>query len=472
MKNLSLQDLLNAKGGPVKLLRNSRLRPESSAPYISEHYLNGPVKPEEFSDWAKEQRGWHETAVLFDLTHHMSQIHISGPNAKGLIGHLAINNPNGFYPGRCSQMSMCSADGYSITDGILYCLGDNEFEFVGPNLGVDWIQFNGETGKFDVKLIRDDRAPSYPDGAAFTRRHYRFQIQGPNAVQIIERMTGKPFPDVKFFHYTNIEIAGHKATALRHGMAGAAGLEVFGPWQDREEVRRVIIDVGRDFGMCLVGTRAYFTNPVESGWMPTFVPAIYTRDTMQAFRNWLPATKPDSLYSLEGSYYSENIEDYYITPYDLGYDKLINFDHDFIGKDALGKIDPQSRRKKATLAWNGEDVVKVLASMFERNDKKIKTLDLPTIGRTLVTTRTCDKIMRRGEMAGISFLAGYISTERLILSLALVDRNVEIGDELVILWGEAGSFNDVGLEPTEMFEIRATVTPTPYDAYAREKYRS
>ena len=60
----SLQDLIDEKGGPVQLLRNSRLRPERVAPYSHEHYLNGPVKPEEFSDWAAEQKAWHESAGM------------------------------------------------------------------------------------------------------------------------------------------------------------------------------------------------------------------------------------------------------------------------------------------------------------------------------------------------------------------------------------------------------------------------
>ena len=35
---------------------------------------------------------------------------------------------------------------------------------------------------------------------------------------------------------------------------------------------------------------------------------------------------------------SNNIEDYYMTPYELGYGPFVKFDHDFIGREALEKI--------------------------------------------------------------------------------------------------------------------------------------
>jgi vanillate/3-O-methylgallate O-demethylase len=471
MNGKSLEDLIKAYGDPVKLLRNAQQRPAQLAPYSSEFYPGVPAKPDVFSDWATEQKAWHDSAVLFDLNHHMTEIYIKGPDARRLVSYLAANSPDNFRSGRASQMVLVNADGYSVTDGILYSFEGDEYNFVGPNTGVDWIEFHGRTGSFDVELTRDERSPGYADGRAFARRNFRYQIQGPAAVQVIEKLTGKPFPDVKFFHYAPFEAAGVKCTALRHGMAGTAGLELFGPFEQREKIRDAIIAAGREFGLCLVGTRGYFSNPVESGWLPVLISGIYSGESTKAFREWMPATHPDSLYSLEGSFYSDNIEDYYVTPYDLGYDRLIKFDHDFIGSDALKRIEPLAHRKKATLDWKGEDWVKVFTAMSQRSDDVVKIMDLPLVSRPLLTTRTCDAILKGGKPAGISFLAGYISAERTILSLGIVDKDVEIGDELVLLWGEAGGHNDTRVQPTKLFEIRTTVTPTPYSDYAREQYR-
>ena len=43
-------------------------------------------------------------------------------------------------------------------------------------------------------------------------------------------LNGGPVPDVKFFHMDAINIKGQKVRALRHGMAGAPGLEIWGPY--------------------------------------------------------------------------------------------------------------------------------------------------------------------------------------------------------------------------------------------------
>ena len=40
-------------------------------------------------------------------------------------------------------------------------------------------------------------------------------------------------------------------------------------------------------------------------------------------------------------------------------DSLVKFDHDFTGREALEKVAKNPKRKKVTLAWNGDDVTKV-----------------------------------------------------------------------------------------------------------------
>ena len=75
--------------------------------------------------------------------------------------------------------------------------------------------------------------------------------------------------------------------------------------------------------------------------------------------------------------------------------------------------------------------------------------------------------------SGNSAYTGYTPNERSILSLALVDPAVEIGDEIVIHWGEAGGgYGDaLFLLAMHIAEIRATVSPAPYTRVAREDYR-
>src|SRR5215471_19205256 len=120
----------------------------------------------------------------------------------------------------------------------------------------------------------------------------------------------------------------------------------------------------------------YATNTLESGWIPSPLPAVYTGDKMKAYREWLPLSSYEASGSIGGSFYSKNIEDYYMTPYALGYGSSVKFDHDYIGKEAIQRQSTQPHRKKVTFAWNKEDVLKILSSMFDEGPV-YKYLDIP-----------------------------------------------------------------------------------------------
>jgi vanillate/3-O-methylgallate O-demethylase len=457
MSPQNLEELLTAVGNPVNMLRNSQI-----GAYVY------PTVPSEFSNWRDEQRAWRETAVLFDQSHHMVDIYIEGPDSLKLLSSLAINSFAKFPVNRAKQFGPCSYDGCVIGDGILFHLELNKLVFVGRAPAASWIEFHAQTGGYQVKTLKDDRSPGNPRGKAVSRVSYRFQIQGPNAMQVIEKMNGGPIPEIKFFSMDTINIAGRKVRALRHGMAGAPGLEVFGPYEEREEIRAAIVKAGKEFGLREVGARAYATNTLESGWIPSPLPAVYTGAKMKTYREWLPVTSYEATGSLGGSFYSNNIEDYYLTPYALGYGPFVKFDHDFIGREALERIADGPHRKKVTFAWNAEDVTEVFASMFVPGGENYKYIDLPLSN---YASASYDKVMKRGRIVGLSMFAGYSYNERSMLSLGTVDPDVEIGDELTLVWGEeGGGSKKATVERHKQIEIRAIVSPAPYSVAARTSY--
>jgi vanillate/3-O-methylgallate O-demethylase len=459
MSTQSLEALLRSAPDPVTLLRNSQV-----GAYVY------PIVPSEFSNWRSEQRGWRETAVLYDQSHHMAEIAVTGPDALKLLSSLTINSFAGFAPNKAKQMVPCSYDGYVIGDGILFHLDKDELLFVGRTPTVNWIQFHAETGGYNVQFVRDDRSPSNPRGKAVVRRHYRYQIQGPNAAKVLERVNGAPLPDVKFFNMDTIKIRGRPVRCLRHGMAGAPGLEIWGPYGEGEEIREAIIEAGKDFGLFQVGARAYSSNTLESGWIPSPLPAVYTGNAMKKYREWLPANGYEGTASIGGSFVSDDIEDYYLTPFALGYGPFIKWDHDFIGREALERQAKEPQRKKVTFAWNAEDVLKIFASLLEPGRENYKYFDFPNSN---YASSTYDSVMMGGKVVGFSMFGGYSYNERTVLSLGVVDPNVEIGDVLTLLWGEEqGGTRKTTVEPHVQLEIRVKVSPTPYSRDAREGYHA
>jgi len=273
---------------------------------------------------------------------------------------------------------------------------------------------------------------------------------------------------VKFFTMDWIRVAGRRVRALRHGMSGAPGLEIWGPYEEGDEIRETILEAGREFGLVPVGSRAYASNTLESGWIPSPLPAVYTGERMKPYREWLPASGYEGTGSVGGSFVSNDIEDYYMTPYELGYGPFVKFDHDFIGREALEKLSREPQRKKVTFAWNGADLARIYASLFEPEAEHYKFFDLPIAN---YSSSSYDAVTRGGKTVGLSMFGGYSYNERSGLSLGVVDPDINIGDELTLVWGEeGGGTRKPPVERHKTIEVRVKVAPVPYASVAREGY--
>ena len=77
----NLEDVLKSAGSAVQLLRNSQIGPYAF-----------PVVRHEFTNWRDEQRSWRETCALFDQSHHMTDLYISGPDALKVLSDLGVNS--------------------------------------------------------------------------------------------------------------------------------------------------------------------------------------------------------------------------------------------------------------------------------------------------------------------------------------------------------------------------------------------
>src|SRR3954453_14550022 len=350
MSASNLQEVLDHAGNTVELLRNSQL-----GAYIY------PVVPSEFTNFRREVNAWRDAVVLYDQSHHMVNLFISGPDALKLISDTGINSVANFPVDMAKQFVPVSPEGGVIGDGILFHEAEDEFIFVGRAPVANWLLYYATRG-YDLDIRLDQRSPSRPYGKPVSRELWRFQIQGPRAWDVIDKLNGEPLEQLKFFRMSHMDIAGERVRTLRHGMAGAPGLEIWGPYGSYEKIRDAVLEAGREFGMEPVGSRAYSSNTLESGWIPSPLPAVYTAEEMRPYRESLGADSYEATNALAGSFVSDRIEDYYLNPWELGYGSFVKFDHDFVGRDALRAAAPRTQRRKVTLAWNADDVARLLAS--------------------------------------------------------------------------------------------------------------
>lgn len=455
MSYRNLEEALQSAGSPVEMLRNSQIGPYAF-----------PVVRHEFTNWRDEQRAWRETCALFDQSHHMTDLYVEGPDALKLFSDLGVNSFRNFRVDQAKQFIACNHDGYVIGDAILFYLGENKFNLVGRPPAESWVQYHAETGSYRVKAEKDERS-AVNQGR---RRAYRYQIQGPHAVKVMEKVTSRPAPDIKFFNMDVFRVAGHDVRALRHGMVGRPGWELFGPWDEGEAVKEAILKAGQEFGIRQVGARTYPTTCLESGWIPSPVPAIYSGEAMKPYRQWLTGKSYEAMASLGGSFYSKDIADYYLTPWDLGYGPFVKFDHDFIGRAALEKMADTQKRKKVTLVWNGDDFARTFGTLCHEDGNIAKYVDLPLAN---YASLPYDKVLLGGRIVGLSTYTGYTYNERAMISLGMVDiAHSQPGTQLQLIWGEeGGGSTKPTVERHVQAEIRVTVAPAPFAEVARTAYR-
>jgi len=454
----NLQEVLDESGNIVELLRNSQI-----GAYIY------PVVPYEFSNWRREQRAWRDTAVLFDQSHHMVNFFFKGPDALKMVSDTAINSDANFPVNMAKQYVPTTPAGHVIGDGILFHLDEEEFVWVGRAPVANWLKYQAETGDYKLDFELDDRSPGRPYGKAVTRAYWRFQIQGPNAWPVIEKLNGGPVEQLKFFRMAEMNVAGQRVRTLRHGMAGEPGLELWGPYETYDQTREAILEAGAEFGLLPCGARAYASNTLESGWIPSPLPAIYTGEELRGYREWLAPNSYEATNAVAGSFVSDDIEDYYTNPFELGYSHMVKFDHDFIGRDALEQIDPAAQRKKVTLAWEPDDVAQIFDSMFDIDGESYQFFDLPIAN---YGASNFDSVLDPdGNVIGYSMFTGYSANEKRALSLATINPEVELGTEVHVVWGEPdGGTRKTTVEPHKQISVRAIVSPAPYSATARLEY--
>jgi glycine cleavage system aminomethyltransferase T len=452
----SLAALLSGTGNIAHFLRN-----QQSGPNVY------PGVPAEYSNWRDEQRAWAQSCVLFNQSYHMAELMVEGPGAFAFLNGLGINSFNGFVPDRAKQFVPVTPDGFVIGDVILFYLAENIFNLVGRAPTLNWLMYHAATGKHDVKLSYDERTAVRPDPA--NRRHYRYQIQGPNAAGVITDATGKAAPELKFFNMCWMEIGGKKVRALRHGMAGQPGYELFGPWEDGPAVHAALVVAGAKHGMALVGGRTYSSNTLESGWIPSPLPAIYTGDSLKPYRDWLTTHHYEAKASIGGSFASTNVEDYYLTPWDLGYGPFVKFDHDFVGRAALEAKAAGPHRKKVTLALDDESVTNILFGMFSKGELRPKYMEFPS---AVYAMHPFDRVEQNGKLVGLSTWIGYSANEGKMLTLAMVDAAVAVpGTQVDFIWGEPdGGTSKPTVEKHKQVTIKATVAAVPYSDVARTSY--
>ena len=206
---------------------------------------------------------------IFDVSH-MGDIRLAGPQALAAVHHISMNDASRLAVGQAQYSALLYPEGTFVDDVIVHRLGEDEYLLV-INAGTrekdfGWVRDN--TRQFDcaVENLSDD----------FTQ----IAIQGPKAVDLLQKMTDAHLSTVKFYWVTHGNIVLVDKSAPRYlgntliartGYTAEDGFEIYVPSDEATSARvwNRLLEVGKEFGVVPCGLGARNTLRLE-GKLPLY----------------------------------------------------------------------------------------------------------------------------------------------------------------------------------------------------------
>lgn len=406
----------------------------------------------EYSGWIDESQSWKTSCYVGDWSF-LDEFHVRGPDALRLFSDFCVNSFAKFALGQAKHVICCNRGGHVIGEGVLMRLGEDEFEFQALGPVTAWLEYNLQRGGYRAEAVTQVGK-------------FKYQVSGPMALYVLERLVEGNLRDIAFMHQRSVRFGPRELTFLRQGMAGEIGFEIQGPKSEAREVMKEILAAGREFGIRRLGSRTAMTNHLEAAF-PTvthdYIPAVCEPEEAdfaafqraceangsQSGRSWTL----DGCLKIKGSFESDRIGAWYRSPVELGWARNIKFDHDFYGRAALEREVADPKRKLVTLVWDAEDCIDVQASLFRGNEQPYDFMDMP---RQQQFCMNAHKVIAGGRLVGVATSRGFSYTFRKMLSHCVIDiAHAVTGADVTVVWGDPG---------TRQKDIRATVASSPYKA--------
>jgi glycine cleavage system aminomethyltransferase T len=391
--------------------------------------------PMQYGGWRNEVMSWKDGCYLHAGLNPAPTFKVSGPDALRFFSENSVNSYAKFAIGSLKHCIMCNDDGLIMAHGVLLRTGEEEFisYFLAP-----YAAFRLFTGNYNAK-------------GEFIQDGFILQIAGPRSLEALETAAKECLHDISFARHRNAKIAGIPVRVTRMGMAGTLAYEVHGNIADARVIYQAIWNAGQEFGMRKLGFYAYQLSHTEDGFPQGFMHFAYPWADDKDFMEWLG--NPQMGGTLGGSVgYEMALR--YRNPIELGWAKTVCWDHEFRGRAALEQELASPRRAVCTLEWDTDDVIDVYRSQFELGEY-YPPMSASHFGQEHGNGALyADRVLKDGELVGISSGRNYSYYYRKMISLGCIDTAlVKEGSELTVLWGNPG---------TRQKQIRVRVARFPY----------
>ena len=284
--------------------------------------FGGWEMPVQYEGIIAEYEATRKRAALFD-TSHMGEFIVEGDCVKTGLDRLVTLNLVDMPVKTCRYGALLNPSGGGMGDLIVFRTEKDKW----------FIVVNGGTTEKDAAHFRKHIIPgAFSDISLKTGK---LDLQGPQAREILKTFVPGIGKLEQYYSFDDFDFLGQKVMISRTGYTGELGYEIFVPWQDTVKFWRAILKIN-------------LVKPAGLG----------ARDCLRI----------EMGYSLYGHELSDTI-----SPLEAGLDKFIDFNKEFIGKEALVKQKEQGVKRKL-IAFVSED------RRSPRAQHKIYSSDLKEIG--------------------------------------------------------------------------------------------
>jgi glycine cleavage system aminomethyltransferase T len=390
--------------------------------------------------WKDESMSWKEGCYIHGGLSGPGQIRYHGPDVVRFLERIFVNNFSRFKVGTAKHAIACTEEGLIAGHGVLERLAEDDFR----------IFVHGQWAPYQHSLT--DLAVTQE-----IQNNFLFQVAGPKCLETLRAATGEDLSDVGFLRFKQVTVAGKPCELMRIGMAGTLAYELHGPIEEGPAAYEAILAAGAPHGIKQLGWKTYYVNHIEGGFPQqiwTFIPATYGNQDFLEFAATAPTYRVGPAKPLMcGSVDPADMRARYRTPHELGWQRSVVFDHDFIGRAALEREHSAPKRTIVTLEWNSEDVMDIYASYF-RPGEEYKCIEFPVTPHYMGVIGHADHVMKDGADVGVASGVVYSYYFRKVLSHCTIDIDqAQIGNEVIVRWGDHGG---------RIKDVRAVVSRYPY----------
>jgi len=193
---------------------------------------------------------------IFDVSH-MGDIRLHGPEALAAVQHLCMNDASKLAIRQAQYSAMLYPQGTFVDDVIVHRLAEHDYLLV----------INAGTREKDFNWVRDNTKGFKCEVENLSDNYTQIAIQGPKAVDLLQKLTDVDLSTVKFYWFTRGTIMLLRTAKrnlenvpiARTGYTAEDGFEIYIP-SDEETSAQVwneLLEVGKEFGVvpCGLGSR-------------------------------------------------------------------------------------------------------------------------------------------------------------------------------------------------------------------------